>query len=93
MKPIAFSEHALGQLPSRGASRQEVEAAILTGERALAKVGRQAYRKNFSFEAEWKGKYYETKQIMPIVVEEADRMVVVTVYVFYFGGRNLEDRV
>jgi hypothetical protein len=26
------------------------------------------------------------KQIMPIVTEESDRIIVVTVYVFYFGG-------
>ena len=30
---------------------------------------------------------YETKQVMPIVVEEPHRLVVVTVYVFYFGGK------
>jgi hypothetical protein len=29
-----------------------------------------------------------TKQVMPIVREEADRIVVVTVYVFYFGGKK-----
>ena len=70
----------------RGATPQEVEAAIRSGERVPAKAGRQAYRKNFPFESEWKGRYYETRQVMPIVVEEAERIVVVTVYVFYFGG-------
>ena len=34
----------------------------------------------------WKGRYYEVKQVTPIVVEDEDRIVVVTVYVFYFGG-------
>jgi len=34
----------------------------------------------------WKGKYYQAKQVMPIVVEEPDRFVVVTVYVFFIGG-------
>lgn len=55
------------------------------GERVPARQGRAAYRKNFPFRAEWKGRYYETKQVMPIVAEEDDTLVVVTVYVFFFG--------
>jgi hypothetical protein len=51
-----------------------------------AKRGRDAYRKNFPYHSEWKGRYYETKQVMPIVVVEGAKTVVVTVYVFYFGG-------
>jgi hypothetical protein len=34
--------------------------------------------------AEWNGKSYSTKQVRPIFVEEADEIVVVTVYVYYF---------
>lgn len=62
--------------------------AIQTGEQVPAKTGRLAFRKNFLFRSIWKGRYYEVKQVMPIVVEEEDRMVVVTVYVFYFGGAS-----
>ena len=86
MKPIVFSRHALDQVPARGATPEEVEAAIRSGEQVPAKAGRRAYRKNFPFQKHWKGRYYETKQVMPSVVEEAERLVVVTVYVFYFGG-------
>lgn len=60
--------------------------AIQEGERLTAKEGRTAFRKNVPFRSEWKGSYYETKQIMPVVVEENDTIIVVTVYVFYFGG-------
>ena len=88
MKPIAFSQHALSQMPSRGATREEVEAAIGSGERVPAKHGRQAHRKNFRFRSRWMGRYYETKQVMAVVVEEAERLLVVTVYVFYFGGER-----
>jgi hypothetical protein len=87
VKRIEFSRHALDQLTDRGASRTEVEETIRTGEPIPAKKGRRAYRKNFSYNAVWKGKHYETKQVMPIVVEEANRFVVVTVYIFYFGGK------
>jgi hypothetical protein len=87
MKRIAFSRHAVEQAELRGASNLEVEAAIRDGEEAEARAGRLAFRKNFSFRSEWKGRYYETKQVMPVVVEEDDLLTVVTVYVFYFGGR------
>lgn len=87
-KLIAFSSHALDQMPVRGATVEEGEEAIRSGEQVPAKEGRQAYRKNFPFRGLWKGRYYETKQVMPIVVEEPERLVVVTVYVFYFGGRT-----
>jgi len=86
MKPILFSQHALDQMPDRGATKDEVEAAIRTGEFAPAKSKRVSYRKNFPFNKDWKGRKYAVKQVMPIVIEESDRIMVVTVYVFYFGG-------
>ena len=86
VKPITFSLHALEQLIRRGATEAEATAAILEGEKLPARLGRIAFRKNFSFLSEWKGRYYEVKQVMPIVSEEEDSIVVVTVYVFYSGG-------
>ena len=87
MKPVVISAHALQQMSLRGALEEEVEAAIALGEKSPARVGRIAFRKNFTFRSVWKGRYYEMKQVMPVVVEEADATVVVTVYVFYFGGQ------
>ena len=49
-----------------------------------AKEGRTAFRINLKFEQLWKGKYYSTKQVMPIVVERPDRYIVVTVLTYYF---------
>jgi len=85
---IVFSQHSLDHMPSRGTTRDEVEETVRSGERLSAKRGGYAYRKNFSYRSEWKGRYYETKQVMPVVVVEGDATVVVTVYVFYFGGRG-----
>jgi len=86
MKPIIFSQHALDQMPDRGTTREEVEITIRTGEPTPAKSRRLSYRKNFPFNKDWKEKQYAIKQVMPIVIEESDRILVVTVYVFYFGG-------
>ena len=86
MNLIVLSPHAREQLDLRGATEAEAQAAIMEGERLPARLGRTALRQNFPFRSQWKGRYYETKQVMPIVVEDEDDIVVVTVYVFYFGG-------
>lgn len=88
MKPLVFSAHALEQMADRGVQRTEVEIAISAGEEIPAKQGRKAFRKNFSFNATWKGRYYDVKQVVPIVAQEPDTWVVITVYVFYFGGNS-----
>ena len=85
-KPIKFSQHALDNMADRGASKEEVELAIRAGECVPAKKARLSFRKNFSYNAIWKGKIYQVKQVMPIVAEEHDRFVVVTVYVYFIGG-------
>jgi hypothetical protein len=88
MKEITFSQHALDQMLKRGVDISEVESTIKYGETIPANEGRLAFRKNFTFESEWKGKYYDIKQVMPIVVEEDEQIVVITVYSFYFGGKS-----
>jgi hypothetical protein len=85
VKNIVFSQHALDQLQDRGTSQEEVILAIQEGEESPAKKGRRAFRKNFHFGSKWKDKYYEVKQVMPIIVEENEAIIVITVYVFYFG--------
>ena len=70
----------------RGVTEDEVEETIRTGEGLPAKGGRLAFRRNFPYGGDWQGKPYQFKQVMPIVAEELDRMTVVTVYAFYFGG-------
>jgi len=84
MKPIYFSHHVLQRMTERGRTRHEVEAAIRQGRPVPAKAAKTAFRLNLRFEHTWKGKYYGTKQVMPIVAELPDRYVVVTVLTFYF---------
>ncbi len=42
------------------------------------------YRLNLEFKRGWDGRYYGVQQIAAVVAEEATRLVVVTVYTFYF---------
>ncbi len=84
IKKISYSHHALEQMRERGASHREVEEAIDKGEQIPVKKGRIAFRHNFQFEAKWGDKEFAIKQVMPIVVEDNDEYIVVTVYTFYF---------
>lgn len=83
-RPIEFSPHALEKMIDRGASESDVEAAIRTGSPEPARKRRLMFRKNFGFNGWWRGKHYAIKQVVPMVAEEADRLVVVTVFVYYF---------
>jgi len=83
-KPIEFSPHAREKMLDRGALESEVKAAIQTGNFEPARKGRLIFRKNFAFNRLWRGKLYAVKQVVPIVLEEADRLTVVAVFVYYF---------
>lgn len=83
-KSIIFTDHALLRARERGVRREDVELAIRSGEREAAQRGLFQYRLNLEFNREWDGRFYGVQQVAPIVAEERDRLVVVTVYVFYF---------
>jgi hypothetical protein len=84
MKPIHISGHAYENMHYRGAKEVEVIEAIRTAMWEPAERGRLECRKDFAYERDWNGRFYTTKQVRPIFVEEADEIVVVTVYVYYF---------
>lgn len=84
MKPIRLSGHARQQLPYRGATEQEIKEAIRSAEWTSAELSRLECQMDFPMRETWQGKVYTTKQVRPIFVEEADEIVVVTVYTYYF---------
>jgi hypothetical protein len=83
-KPIGLSGHARQLLSFRGATEAEVADAIRTAPWHPAEGGRIECRKDFIFDAVWNDRYYATKQVRPVFVEEPNEIVVVTVYVYYF---------
>ena len=84
MKPIRLSAHALSYAEKRGFSTADVERAIRAGEWEPAELGRLQCRMDFAFERQWNGKFYRTRQVKPVFVEELSEIVVVTVYTYYF---------
>ena len=83
-KPIRLSGHAHTQLARRGVTEEEVVAAIRSSPWQSADLSRLECRNNFKHASQWNGKFYETKQVRPIFVEEDDEILVVTIYSYYF---------
>ena len=81
---IEISNHAREQMAERGVSQEEVIAAIRKGQSEPALKGRTLYRKNFQFGKTWRGKVYAVKQVAPVVAHTLNKLVVVTVYSYYF---------
>jgi hypothetical protein len=83
VKPIRLSKHALDYTTKRGFTVAEVEETIRTSSWSAAELGRLECRKDFAFGKEWNGRFYTTKHVRPVFVEEAAEIVVVTVYTYY----------
>ena len=83
-KPIVFTNHARQRLKERGTDEESVREAIRIGESEPARRGFVLYRLNQEFKKKWDGRYYGVQQVAPVVKEEEDRIVVITVYTFYF---------
>lgn len=76
---VVFTKHARERLAERGAREEDVLEAIRIGEREPAQRGYFLYRLNLEFNREWDGRFYRMQQVAPIVAEEEDRIVVITV--------------
>ena len=87
-KPIVITDHARVRMKERGALEENVLAAVRFGEREPARDGRILCRLTLEFNQEWDGKYYGAQQVAPIVVEDEDEIVVVTVLTFYIRERG-----
>jgi hypothetical protein len=83
-KPIRCSAHALGYRVKRGFTVEEVETAIRESTWEPSKRGRLECRKNFPYNSDWNSRFYATKQVCPIFVDEETEIVVITVYTYFF---------
>lgn len=81
---VRFHPHALERIEQRGATEEEVRAAVEQGECFPAKLGRTGFRRNFSLDSEWRGRYCRTKQVEAYAVQEGPAWLVITVITRYF---------
>jgi Domain of unknown function (DUF4258) len=84
VKSIRLSDHAARYCAKRGFSPAEVEEAIRTAIWRPAELGRLECDKDFDYNREWNRKFFGTKRVRPVFVEEPTEIVVVTVYTYYF---------
>lgn len=75
--------HTLERAEERGANRKEIEDVIKTGLVIPAKYGHLGKAKIYNFRKKRHDKYYEQKKVEVFYIIEDDRIVIVTVYVFY----------
>jgi len=83
-KKIIFTNHALVRITKRGTNKEEVIEAIEFGKREQAKDNKIMCRLNLPYNKIWLDTSYPIKQVVPVIVEEGDEIIVITVYTFYF---------
>lgn len=81
---VTLHPHAKGRLAERGATEAEVVATVAGGEQFPAKFGRAGFRRNFSCQSHWRGKFYATRQIIAFAASAPDGWLVITLIVKYF---------
>lgn len=87
MKTIRYSDHARLQMVLRGATEEEVTAAIRAGKWESAKMGKFRSRLQFDFNrvSLTNQNFYKYKMVESIFADEANEIVVITVKVYYFN--------
>ncbi len=89
MKPIRMSKHAHEQCTEHGTTVDEIYHAVQHGSREPAKQGRELCRFNFPFDGMWQGTRYAIKQVAPVIKEETDQIMVITViYLLFLGAKH-----
>ena len=83
-KQIRLSLHASGYLERRGFTEAEVDETIRDSDWLPTRQDRLEAAKDFPYDGEWNGRHYSTKRVRAIFVEEADEIVVVTIYTYFY---------
>lgn len=84
MKEIVFTKHSIESMRKRGVLEEEVKMAISKAPWQPSKLGRFECALEFQYDKEWNNKFYHTKQVIPVFVEEKRGIIVITVFAFYF---------
>lgn len=80
---IQIDPHTLERSEERGTNAAEIQDVILTGFDIPAKYGRVGKAKVYDFKQNRHNRYYEQKRVEVYYLIEGDKIVTVTVYVFY----------
>lgn len=80
---ILIDPHTLERAEERGTNEEEIKNVIKTGIIIPAKYGHTGKSKVYNFNQKRNNKYYEQKKVEVFYTIERDRIITITVYVFY----------
>lgn len=80
---IQIDPHTLERAEERGTNENEIRDVVYTGFAIPAKYGRMGKAKVYEFKQMRLDKYYEQKRVEVFYTIEGDKIITVTVYVFY----------
>jgi len=80
---IQIDLHTLERAEERGTNEREIKDVINTGFSIPAKYGRIGKAKIYEFKRNRFNKYYEQKYVEVFYIVEEDKIITITVYVFY----------
>lgn len=80
---IQIDPHTLERAEERGTNESEIKDVINSGFAIPAKYGRIGKAKVYDFKQNRHNKYYEQKRVEVFYLTEGDKIITVTVYVFY----------
>jgi hypothetical protein len=80
---IQIDPHTLERARERGTNEKEIKDVIQTGFSIPAKYGRIGKAKVYEFKQNRLNRYFEQKRVEVFYTIEGDRIVTITVYVFY----------
>lgn len=80
---IFIDPHTLERAEERGTNENEIRDVIQTGFAIPARYGRIGKAKIYDFKQKRLNKYYEQKRVEVFYTIEGNKLVTVTVYVFY----------
>ena len=80
---IQIDPHTLERAEERGTNEDEIKNVINTGFPIPAKYGRTGKAKIYEFKQNRLNKYYEEKRVEVFHTIERNKIITITVYVFY----------
>ncbi len=80
---IVIDPHTMERAEERGTNEAEIKDVVQSGLSIPAKYGRIGKAKVYDFKQNRHNKYYEQKRVEVFYLIEGDKIVTVTVYVFY----------
>ena len=81
---MIIHSHARDRAAERGVTEAEIRQTVALGVSFPARFGRTVFRREFPFDATWRGRIFATKQVEVDAVPEQGNWLAITVIARYF---------